>query len=188
MFPPGLYLRKIEIFVIMRTQEQAKKERVGSCFALRSRRSKYLLISILFCIVLSGCNAGSASTQATLYSSSSSPTIGPRAFHATVTTFDGDFTLTLDVTPGCVCANVFLANVRDNQTGKPANQVIVTLYTTMREMAMGTDAVELHADGDGKFSATSTTLSMSGHWAIGITVTTADQRLHKAGVDLVVPL
>ena len=56
----------------------------------------------------------------------------------------------------------------------------------MQDMLMGTDAIHLHADSSGSFSATGV-LSMQGHWAIGIVIQTLDHRLHKGGVMLVTP-
>ncbi len=42
-----------------------------------------------------------------------------------------------------------MVRVVDNRTGKPAVHVDITLYTTMQDMAMGTDSMVLHADGKG---------------------------------------
>ncbi len=103
-------------------------------------------------------------------------------------TFDKAFSLTLDITPGRSGPNMFVAHVMDNHTNKPATHVNITLYTTMQDMAMGTDSFALRADGNGQFSATSDLLSMSGHWAIGITIQTTDHVMHKTGVNLVMPL
>ncbi len=108
-------------------------------------------------------------------------------FRAKVETFDGDFTITFVVNPGQAGENEFIAFILDNQTHKMAIDIAVTLYTTMQDMAMGTEAVVLHADGGGQFSATSETLSMSGHWAIGLTVQTNDRIIHRAGVRLLLP-
>jgi 5-hydroxyisourate hydrolase-like protein (transthyretin family) len=80
---------------------------------------------------------------------------------------------------------VFTVHVLDAHTGQLASHVTITLYTTMQDMAMGTDSIALHANGKGQFSATSDNLSMSGHWAIGIAIQTPDHALHKAGVSLV---
>lgn len=74
-----------------------------------------------------------------------------------------------------------------DRAGKAVEDVEITLYTTMQDMAMGTDSVVLHANGSGQFSATSDVLNMGGHWSIGITVQTADHIVHKAGVSFVLP-
>ena len=52
---------------------------------------------------------------------------------------------------------------------------------------MGTDAIHLHGDSNGSFSAIGV-LSMQGQWAIGILIQTADHRIHKGGVMLVTPV
>lgn len=112
-------------------------------------------------------------------------TVGTSPFRGAVQTFDGDFTLTLDITPNRSGPNVFTLSVRDNHTMKPVTDVVVTLYTTMQDMVMGTDSVTLHATGKGLFSATSNNLAMRGHWAIGITIATPDHIIHKAGVSVI---
>jgi len=91
--------------------------------------------------------------------------------------------VTLDITPNRSGANIFQLRVMNNQTGKPASHVTITLYTTMQDMAMGTDSIGLHADGAGYFSSPSNNLSMAGHWAIGIAIQTSDRVIHKAGVS-----
>jgi copper transport protein len=107
-------------------------------------------------------------------------------FPATIKTLDGAFTITLDVTPNHAGNNQFSVLVLDNQTSKPAAQVVLTLYITMQDMPMGTTSLTLHADGNGHFSANGANLSMAGHWAIGIVVQTADHVEHKAGVSFVI--
>ena len=96
--------------------------------------------------------------------------------------------MTLDITPNRSGPNVFTVQVMDNHTEKLAGRLNITLYTTMQDMAMGTDSITLHADENGNYSATSDNLSMSGHWAIGIAIQTPDHALHKAGVSLVTSL
>lgn len=149
------------------------------------RRSLALAVLVLLfsLSILSGC--GAASSPTTLQQQPQ-PTTVARPFHATVQTFDGDFTVTLDITPNHSGINTFMAQVKDNHANHPAAHVHITLYTTMQDMAMGTDSIVLHDDGAGQFSATSENLSMGGHWAIGITIATADHIIHKAGVSFVV--
>jgi copper transport protein len=83
---------------------------------------------------------------------------------------------------------VFTASVLDNHTTQPATHVDVTLYTTMQDMAMGTDSIVLHATTNGQFSTTSNNLNMRGHWGLAIAIQTPDHVIHKAGVNLVTPL
>jgi copper transport protein len=144
-------------------------------------------IVLFLCVsVIAGC--GATPSSMIVIRQQPQPTEVAQPFHATVKTFDGDFTLTLTITPNRSGTNVFTVRVMDNHTDRLATRANITLYTTMQDMPMGTDAIILHADGKGQFSATSDNLSMAGHWAIGITIQTSDHSLHKAGVSLVTSL
>lgn len=138
--------------------------------------------------VLSSCGASAPIATTTTTLPRPQPTISAGPFHTTVQTFDGDFTLTLDITPNRSGPNRFNMLVMDNNTHTMATHVVITLYTTMQDMPMGTDSVVLHAEGGGKFSATSDVLSMGGHWALGITIQTTNHIIHKAGVSLILSL
>jgi len=74
----------------------------------------------------------------------------------------------------------------DTATGKPATNIGVSLYTTMLDMDMGTDTVNLQPDGKGHFSGTGD-LTMPGNWEIRIQIRTPDASLHEASVKLVTP-
>lgn len=126
-------------------------------------------------------------STSTSFPEQAQPTAVIQPFHTTVQTFDGDFSITLDITPDRSGPNSFAAQVTSIPDNKPATHIMITLYTTMQDMAMGTDSVVLHADGKGRFSATSNVLSMGGHWTIGIVIQTADHVVHKAGTSLVTP-
>lgn len=152
---------------------------------LLHRRLVECLLLFLCLSAIGGCGTSSSPTT-TLRQPS--PTEVAQPFHGTVKTLDGDFTVTLDITPNRSGTNVFTARVMDDHTDKLASHITITLYTTMQDMAMGTDSIVLHAGGKGQFSATSDNLSMSGHWAIGIAIQTPDHALHKAGVSLVTAL
>jgi len=76
--------------------------------------------------------------------------------------------------------------VVDNSTGKADTNIGVSLYTTMLDMDMGTDTVNLLPDGKGHFSA-SGDLAMAGDWEIRIQIRTPDNTLHDAKVHLVTP-
>lgn len=149
-----------------------------------------MLILLLSLSVISGCDSIpiTTATTPTPLPTKSQPTVIAQHFHATVQTFDKDFTITLDITPNRSGPNAFMAHVKDNRANKPAIHAHITLYTTMQDMAMGTDSIVLHSDGNGQFSATSNVLSMGGDWAIGITIQTPDHVIHKAGVNLIMPL
>ncbi len=148
------------------------------------RRKPVWSILFLLCVsVISGC-ASTPRPSPTLRQSSPTPAVA-HPFHDILKTQDGAFTVTLDITPNRSGTNVFLARVMDNRTGKPAAHVIITLYTTMQDMVMGTDLIVLHPDGHGQFKATSNNLSMAGHWAIGVAIQASDHSMHQAGVSFV---
>ena len=146
-------------------------------------------IALALCLgLLSGCGGTIAPTQTVQDTSRTSPTTeGIQPFHATVQTLDSVLTVTLTITPDRAGTNMFTVRVRANHPNALPTAVSVTLYTTMQDMPMGTDAIHLHADSNGSFSAISV-LSMQGHWAIGIVIQTPDHRLHKGGVMLVTPV
>jgi copper transport protein len=146
-------------------------------------------IALALCLgLLSGCGGTLAPTQTVQDTSRTSPTAeGIQPFHATVQTLDSVLTVTLTITPDRAGTNMFTVRVRANHPNALPTAVSVTLYTTMQDMPMGTDAIHLHADSNGSFSAISV-LSMQGHWAIGIVIQTPDHRLHKGGVMLVTPV
>lgn len=157
-------------------------ENPGRCFACACAKPGVCLI-LFFCLSMI-CSCGTTHAPALQKSPPSAATVAP--FHTTTRTFDGDFTLLLVITPNHSGTNSFTMQVTD-RSGQPADQVKVTLYTTMQDMRMGTDSIEMRADSPGHFSATSNVLSMGGHWAIGIVVQTTDRTLHKAGVTMVLP-
>jgi hypothetical protein len=149
----------------------------------------YWKVAVFFVLLLcsgamSGCGTTSPMTTAL---SQPQPPAAAHPFHTATQTLDKDFTLALDITPCRSGTNTFLLHITDNHTHQPALHVDITLYSTMQDMAMGTDSLALHADGNGQFSVTSQVLGMSGHWAIGITIQTADHIIHKAGIHLDVP-
>jgi hypothetical protein len=115
------------------------------------------------------------------------PTTGTtQAFNTSVRTTDNKFTVQLNVNPNRFGTNIFTVTVIDNSTHKPTTDVGVSLYTTMLDMDMGTDTVNLRPDGKGHFSSPGD-LSMSGHWGIRIQIRTPDDTLHEATVHLFTP-
>ena len=146
-------------------------------------------IALALCLgLLSGCGGTLAPIQTVQATPRTSPTTeGTQPFHATVQTLDRLLTVTLTITPDRAGTNMFTVHVRADHSSTLPTPVSVTLYTTMQDMPMGTDAIHLHADSNDSFSATGV-LSMQGHWAIGIVIQTPDHRLHKGGVMLVAPV
>lgn len=166
-----------------------REQRPGERLRRWSEGGAWLII-VIFLVggaLLSGCGTSASTTTPTPPSSLSQPTSATGPFHTIVQTFDGDFTIALDITPNRSGSNRFHAQVTDNHTRKPALHILLTLYTTMQDMPMGTDSVVLQAGDGGQFSAMSTVLNMGGHWAIGLTIQTTDHVIHKAGVSFVVP-
>jgi len=149
---------------------------------------KPVWIFLLFLCVSVTSSCGPSSSSATTVGQPPQPSADAHPFHDTFKTLDGDFTITLDITPNRSGINVFMAQVMDTRTKTSAAHIAITLYTTMQDMPMGTDSILLRAGNNGQFSATSNTLSMDGHWAIGITIQTPDHIIHKAGVSLLTSL
>jgi copper transport protein len=87
------------------------------------------------------------------------------------------------VTPNRLGLNVFTVGVEDARSGNPAPSLQVQLTTTMLDMDMGTDQVDLLPDGHGQYSAQGT-LSMGGHWEIRLLLRTPDTTLHQASAKL----
>lgn len=155
-------------------------------WAMHLWKVAWMVVLCLGVSILSGCGAPAPATTASGQQTQPAAPAGP--FHNKVQTFDGAFTITLDITPNRSGTNVFQAQVFTTRTNTPATHLTITLYTTMQDMPMGTDSIVLYNDGHGQFSATSDALSMNGHWAIGITIQTPDHMIHKAGVSLLTSL
>jgi hypothetical protein len=125
-------------------------------------------------VLLAACSTAGSTQQAP---------IATPAFHATVKTTDGQFVLQFSVTPNRPGLNVFTVGVQNASSGKPAPAMQAKLSTTMLDMDMGTDQVDLQPKGPGQYSAQGA-LSMAGHWEIRILLRTPDATLHVASVEL----
>ncbi|MFL5707140.1 MAG: FixH family protein [Ktedonobacteraceae bacterium] len=167
-------------------RRQSNEDGIGKRPELLHWKPTWSIVLLLCVSVINGCGATPSPTTEIRQQPHATAVAQP--FHASVKTLDGDFTVTLDITPNRSGANVFTVRVMDNHRNKSASHLNITLYTTMQDMPMGTDSIVLHADEKGHFSATSDNLSMAGHWAVGITIQTSDHLLHKAGVSLVTSL
>ncbi len=176
---PPRETRLIEQQVKLREGRLAKKTRRLTSVL---RWEPLLGVAVLVCVGLMNVFAGTLSPIATAAQQASNAKNQP--FNATVRTTDNKFTVTLNVNPNRFGTNVFTVTVVDNSTGKPTTNVGVALYTTMLDMDMGTDNVNLLPDGKGHFSANGD-LSMPGDWQIRIQVRTPDNTLHEATVKLV---
>lgn len=108
-----------------------------------------------------------------------------KPFVTTVKTTDNKYTIKLNVSPNRFGTNVFTVTVLDSKGAVDSN-VGVSIYTTMLDMDMGTDTVNLQPDGKGNFSSEGD-LSMSGHYDVRIQIRTPDNTLHEADVKMFTP-
>lgn len=140
-----------------------------------SKRGGSLVLLVCTLMLLAACSSGG---------NAQTPSTGaPSTFHTTLKTSDGMFLIQLSVTPDRLGLNTFMVNVDAASSGKPATNLQVQLSTTMLDMAMGTDLLDLPSGGNGHYSAQGD-LSMSGHWEIHILLRTPDATLHQASVEL----
>src|SRR5690242_4174459 len=93
-------------------------------------------------VLLAACSAAGAAQQA--------PT-ATTAFHATLKTTDNQFVVQFSVTPNQLGLNVFTVGVEDASSGKPAPTMHAQVATTMLDMDMGTDQVDLQPNGHGQY-------------------------------------
>jgi copper transport protein len=142
-------------------------------------------VGVLICVGLMNVFAGTLSPIAVAQQQQQSGSKS-QAYTTTVPTKDGKFTVTLSVNPNHFGTNVFTVSAVDTATGKPATNIGVSLYTTMLDMEMGTDTINLLPDGKGHFSGTGD-LDMPGNWEIRIQIRTPDATLHEANVKFVTP-
>ena len=140
-------------------------------------------VGVLICVGLMNAFAG---TLSPVVPAQQQAPAHAKPFNTTLKTSDNKFTIAFNVNPNTFGTNVFTVSVVDNTTGKPTTNVGVSLYTTMLDMDMGTDTVNLLPDGKGHFSA-SGDLDMPGHWQIRIQIRTPSNTLHEATVDFSVP-
>ena len=115
------------------------------------------------------------------------PTTGTSTvYNTTLKTSDNKFTVKLNINPNRFGTNLFTVSVVDNSTGQATTNIGVSLFTTMLDMDMGTDTVNLQPDGKGHFSAPGD-LAMGGNWEIRVQIRTPDNTLHGAAVKLFTP-
>jgi copper transport protein len=167
--------------VRLREGRLTKKSRVLSSVL---RWEPVLGVGVVICVGLMNVFAGTLSPIAV--SQQQQAGSKPQPYTATAPTKDGKFRVTLSVNPNRFGTNVFTVSAVDTATGKAATNIGVSLYTTMLDMDMGTDTINLLPDGKGHFSGTGD-LSMPGNWEIRIQIRTPDATLHETSVKLVTP-
>ncbi len=141
-------------------------------------------VAVLVCVGLMNVFAGTLSPTA--LAQTQQPATNGQGYTTTARTTDGKYTIQLNINPNRFGLNRFTATVIDNSTRKQTSNVGVSLYTTMLDMYMGTDTVNLQPDGKGHFTALGD-LSMPGNWEIRIEVRTPDNTVHEAIVKFAVP-
>ena len=135
-------------------------------------------VAVLMCVGLMNVFAG------TLTPLPAQPPASPttaQPVQSTIKTTDGQFAVTLSVSPNRFGPNTFTMRVADARSGRAVTQAGVSLYTTMLDMDMGTESINLQPDGKGNFSALGD-LGMVGRWQVRVVVRTPDNRLHTASV------
>lgn len=142
-------------------------------------------VAILICTGLLNVFAGTLLATTTPPVGQPHPSIPTTSFSTTVRTSDQQFTVNLEVSPNRLGPNRFTVHVFTS-TGTRETTIGVSLYTTMLDMAMGTDSLNLQPDGKGGFSG-SGDLTMSGHWQIRIQIRTPENTLHETTVKLFTP-
>ena len=143
-------------------------------------------VGVLVCVGLMNVFGGTIPAAGSTQQQQPAPTGQSKPFEATVKTSDAKFLVTLNVNPNRFGTNVFTVTVVDSKSNKATTNVGVALYTTMTDMDMGTQNVNLLPDGKGHFSA-SGDLTMAGNWEIRIQIRTPDNTLHEATVKLLTP-
>jgi len=141
-------------------------------------------VAVLICVGLMNVFAGTLSPIAAAQQQQTGNKSQP--FSASVRTTDGKFTVTLSVNPNRFGRNVFTVSAVDTSTGAAVTNIGVSLYTTMLDMDMGTNTLNLLPDGKGHFSGTGD-LEMAGDWQIRVQIRTPDATLHEASVKLLTP-
>lgn len=140
-------------------------------------------VAVLVCVGLMNVFAGTLSPIVAPTQTSSGPALG---LHASARTSDGLFTVTLQISPGQVGSNAFLATIQETVTGKAVTNVAISLTLSDLTMDMGTQTVDLQTDGKGHFSGLGNFLmgGSGGHWQIRIQVRTPDNTFHTGFVTV----
>jgi copper transport protein len=142
-------------------------------------------VGVVICVGLMNVFAGTLSPIAVAQQHQQAGS-KPQPYTVTAPTKDGKYKVTLSVNPNRFGTNVFTVSVEDPTTGKAVTNIGVSLYTTMLDMDMGTDTVNLQPDGKGHFSGTGD-LDMPGNWEVRVQIRTPDATLHEVSVKFVTP-
>jgi copper transport protein len=129
------------------------------------QREALLGVGVLLCVALLGAFAG---TLAPAPAGTPSNTAAPSGPFTQTQTASG-YVVTLTVAPATFGTNTFTVKVRDAQ-GHPVEGAAVQIETTMLDMDMGVQTVQLQPQGaraPGTYTAQSD-LTMAGHWQVTV--------------------
>lgn len=123
-------------------------------------------VVILLCVALLGAFAGTLAPAAPAVTTQTSQPSGPLVQTQSVQ----GYKVTLKVTPDTFGTNTFTVTVADAQ-GHPVQGAAVLAETTMLDMDMGSDVLQLQADSSspGTFSGQGE-LTMAGHWQVRLRI------------------
>jgi copper transport protein len=139
-------------------------------------------VAVLICTGLLNVFAGTL-TPTTVAPPAQQQVTTVKPYTGTLKTSDNTLTVQLTVSPARFGPNTFTVIARDS-SGKVQSNVGVTIYTTMLDMDMGTNSLDLQPDSKGNFTGTGD-LDMSGHWQLRVQIRTVDNKLHEAQVKIV---
>jgi copper transport protein len=171
---------------------EAQKKKLEKHITLQTQRLSTVLswepalgVMVLLCTGLLAVFSGTL--QPVIVTQPASPSGPSKPFTTTIKTTDLQFQIALKVDPNQFGTNTFTVTVFDSH-GRPVptTSIGVSIYTTMLDMDMGTDTVNLQPDGKGHFSAHGD-LSMGGHWQVRVEIRTLDATLHEATVKFFTP-
>jgi copper transport protein len=163
---------------------EEKLERQTHLLTTILRWEPVLGLAVLLCTGLLNVFAGTL-LPASANQASTQPSVTVKPFHTTLQTKDKQFTLDITVTPNRFGSNICTVSVLDSK-GKPDTQVGVSVYTTMLDMDMGTDAWNLQPDGKGHFRL-EIDLNMGGRWQLRVEVRTVQGTLHEGTIVIDTP-
>jgi copper transport protein len=145
--------------------------KIGRYKTLVRDTSKILLALVSIAIlgtILTACDTGNTQPQASGYQTN-------------VKTSDGLFLVQFHVTPNRLGANTFVVVPTASDGKKPATTMKVHLDTTMLDMDMGTDIIDLQVNKNGSYNGQGY-LTMAGNWQIRIELVTTDGKIHETSV------
>ena len=104
-------------------------------------------------------------------------------FPTNLKTSDGKLLIQLTITPNQLGNNMFIVDLKDASSGKPATNEQAQIFTTMLDMDMGTGVVMLQENGNGRYSAAGN-LPMDGNWDIHIQLVESANAIHVAKLKI----